>query len=318
MRSAAAMSRWRSSRGNDTRVSGKGQRAGALPWKRRRIPSGSSKPPDVGRDRVSGPLQLASRCPGSVRLWATSPHVGRTDLFRCVQFSKKIRDHRTQRRQILVNRLPHHLQVDAEVVMDQYVAHTGDVAPRDAGTAIAHGGGRLPGCFPDDLKGSDHGQGFLAVGTENLEVDSLRELLRHDDVVKYVTQVVVIRAGRHHTGTTCSRICRPMAGLSARLITRSTFTPSKSLRWYWRSMNSSSVGVSSYSTRMSRSLAAHCSSRNVGVEETQSAHTVALAHLGQVGTELVQQVCELLGSLGFTHSAPLDSSLAHVERPDKR
>lgn len=61
-----------------------------------------------------------------------------------------------QGRQIPFYHGPDFRQVNAEVVMDQHMAHFDDLWPGDLLVGLAKGRGELAGCFADDLDMVNH------------------------------------------------------------------------------------------------------------------------------------------------------------------
>ena len=61
-------------------------------------------------------------------------------------------DTRTELRELLVDDLPDELQVNAEIVMDELIAHAGDLPPRQVWVRLREASRKLLHRFADDLE----------------------------------------------------------------------------------------------------------------------------------------------------------------------
>src|SRR5882724_2442491 len=111
-----------------------------------------------------------------------------------------------QERQVLLGHRPDTFKVDAHVVVDQYVAQTGHLAPGNVGRALEHLRRKPLRRLANDLELTDHGvmpQGF---GHE-LVMTYLHVALDLLDGVQDMPQVQRVPA---HSGVASARTCSRM------------------------------------------------------------------------------------------------------------
>jgi hypothetical protein len=134
-------------------------------------------------------------------------------------------------RQIFLHRFPDHLYIHSKVIVYELVPNSRYLSPRHLWRTIPYRLWYFLCRFPNDLQRSNYREHCLIVGGKPLEVPPLRELFGLFDCVMDVLEVVHnLPSARLHTETTPLKIRLPIAGLRTSFITKSTLTPSKSLR----------------------------------------------------------------------------------------
>lgn len=79
-----------------------------------------------------------------------------------------------EERKVLPHHVPSHLEVDAEVFVDQDVSRPGDVAPRNAGVLRPNMIRNALHSLADNLQAADHGILLLNIRGKGVEVQTFR------------------------------------------------------------------------------------------------------------------------------------------------
>lgn len=79
----------------------------------------------------------------------------------------------SERRKILDDGVPDDIEIDAEVLVNEDVAHARDVRPRNAGRKRFLIGNQVPNSFPDDFEIADYGIDGLLISLELFECETL-------------------------------------------------------------------------------------------------------------------------------------------------
>lgn len=161
---------------------------------------------------------------------------------------------------VLPHHVPGHLEINAEVFVDQDVSRRGDVAPGNGGVPRPNIIRNALHRLADDLQAAYHGVLLFDIRGKLLEVQTIRAVSKQVAGIENLTKKDG-DASAHRTGTSSLRIRSRRFGWSEPRVATSTSRPRISQRSNRSPERSTSVRPFSKSTRKSKSLLAVASPR---------------------------------------------------------